>query len=282
MSVVPFAGQVNPGPTGFSYLSRRTIHPYSYCLEFRNVDFGRATLPGANTRRQMQYFSYSYYYLDANLDSTIEYGWCPVGNTENVVYHSDDPDALKGHINGLKTHEGTGSQYGMKWGVALLDPSSQSLTSQLVTSGDVKNAYQSRPGAYDTDKRLKVVVFMSDGNTTNQVRVEDYAYSSASDRDWWATNVPTWETAYTYDDMNMEWTPVQTAREQFIASCDAAKAQGITIFTIGFDIEADSDAYTDLSSCATTMGHFYDVDGEELREAFSAIAATIQKLKLIN
>jgi len=69
--------------------------------------------------------------------------------------------------------------------------------------------------------------------------------------------------------------------DSVIGMCERAKAQGIIIFTIGFDVEVGSPAHTDMSQCASSSSHFFDVDGLELNDAFSAIAATIQKLKLI-
>ena len=61
--------------------------------------------------------------------------------------------------------------------------------------------------------------------------------------------------------------------------CTAAKNEGITIFTIGF--EAPTDAQAVMQSCATSPSHYYDVDGLEISDAFDAIVATIMKLKLV-
>ena len=36
-----------------------------------------------------------------------------------------------------------------------------------------------------------------------------------------------------------------------------------------------------LLDCASSAAHFYDVDGVEISEAFSSIASTINKLKLL-
>lgn len=60
--------------------------------------------------------------------------------------------------------------------------------------------------------------------------------------------------------------------------CGAAKAKGITVFTIGFEAPAVGDAT--LLDCATSDGHFFDVQGLEISEAFSAIASTINQLRL--
>lgn len=63
------------------------------------------------------------------------------------------------------------------------------------------------------------------------------------------------------------------------AICNAAKNQGIVIYTIGF--EAPQHGEDELEACASSPSHFFDVDGLEISEAFSAIAQSISQLKLI-
>jgi Flp pilus assembly protein TadG len=60
--------------------------------------------------------------------------------------------------------------------------------------------------------------------------------------------------------------------------CNAAKNQGIIVFTIGF--EAPSSGNAVLSDCASSPSHFFDVQGLEISEAFSSIASSISKLRL--
>lgn len=60
--------------------------------------------------------------------------------------------------------------------------------------------------------------------------------------------------------------------------CDAAKAQGIVVYTIGF--EAPSDGQAVLKDCASTASHYYDVDGLEISDAFNSIATSIRQLRL--
>lgn len=61
--------------------------------------------------------------------------------------------------------------------------------------------------------------------------------------------------------------------------CSAAKENDVLVFTVGF--EAPSAGQQIMESCATSAAHYYDVDGLEVSEAFSAIAATLMRLKLI-
>ncbi|MBT8154139.1 Tad domain-containing protein [Epibacterium ulvae] len=60
--------------------------------------------------------------------------------------------------------------------------------------------------------------------------------------------------------------------------CDAAKAQGIIVYTIGF--EAPSNGQTVLKNCASSDSHFFDVDGLEISDAFASIATSIRQLRL--
>lgn len=70
------------------------------------------------------------------------------------------------------------------------------------------------------------------------------------------------------------------ADNQMLASCTAAKNQGIVVYAIGF--EAPTSARNLLRSCASSDSHYFDAEGVEISEAFTAIARSIQKLKLTN
>ena len=280
INLVPFAGQVNPGSVAFNRLASSTVHNYSNCIEFTANDYTLATLPSNNSRAQMQYFQFS---KPWNRSGGVTYpevgwGWCPGGNEEEIVYHSSNIATLQLAIDNLNTHEATGTQNGMKWGTALLDPSSDDLTTALVAANKVESQFSSLPRSYNDAKNKKYVVIMTDGNTTQQLRLKSWYYDSASERDYWANNLSSNQGTH----FQFNTTTTNTARNQFLSQCQAAKDAGIIVFTIGFDISAGSSAHTDMSACASSPSHFYDVDGLQLNTAFSSIVATIQKLKLTN
>ncbi|MDE0589024.1 Tad domain-containing protein [Halocynthiibacter sp. C4] len=61
-------------------------------------------------------------------------------------------------------------------------------------------------------------------------------------------------------------------------SCNAAKAEGMLIFTIGFEVHSD---YLDvMRTCASTPNHFFDIDGTEISSTFATIASQINRLRL--
>ena len=80
---------------------------------------------------------------------------------------------------------------------------------------------------------------------------------------------------YGTDNTYVDSTP-KNARTKAI--CDAAKAEGIIVFTIGF--EAPAGGLAVLKDCASSDSHFFDVNGLEISDAFSSIASSIRKLRL--
>ncbi|WP_406736182.1 pilus assembly protein TadG-related protein [Thioclava sp. GXIMD4215] len=64
------------------------------------------------------------------------------------------------------------------------------------------------------------------------------------------------------------------------AVCTAAKANDILIYTLAVD--APSDGAAVLKSCSSGDGFYYDITSDELTNAFSKIAASINSLRLTN
>jgi hypothetical protein len=74
---------------------------------------------------------------------------------------------------------------------------------------------------------------------------------------------------------NANGTSVTQAR----ALCDSMKANGITVYTVGFQVPAD--VVPTLQYCATTPSHYYPAeDGAALRDTFKAIAKRLNGLRL--
>lgn len=307
VSLVPFAGQVNVGATALNYFTTTTTSPDARCVELSEADFTVTTTPAKDSLTQMQHFNYSEYSngtIAPDGVTNVEWGWCPA-HSQRIEYFSDDPVTLKARINGLQTHEATGTPYGMKFGAMLLDPDASDLTAALVAGGEISGAQSNLPRPYTDTEVQKYIVIMSDGNTTGQSRLKA-AHYGADDGDgvaeenevaWWKTNLPSahsngWDvfeginlsnTAGIDADIDTTEMSRAAARQAFRNTCEAARTNGVYIFAIGFDIDTDSDAEKDLKDCVKDNGgEYFDVEGTGLATAFSQIASTIQKLRLIN
>lgn len=92
----------------------------------------------------------------------------------------------------------------------------------------------------------------------------NYAFTSSAFADWTRAAVIKRESA---------------SKDQFTNHiCDAAKDQGILVYTIGF--EAPRRGNRVLKRCASSDSHFFDADGLDIRDAFAAIALSIRQLRL--
>lgn len=89
-------------------------------------------------------------------------------------------------------------------------------------------------------------------------------------RDQWRTSAS--------DPTNSQAVESDTMDDNALASCAAAKARGVKIFTIGFEAATAGKAL--LKSCATSPAHYYSVAGLDINAAFSSIASSITKLRL--
>jgi hypothetical protein len=81
-----------------------------------------------------------------------------------------------------------------------------------------------------------------------------------------------------WNDIEQTFATASQADTQMTSSCTIAKNRGVVVYTIAFS--APSHAQTLLEGCATSLNNYYDVDTTDIASAFSAIAVSIQKLKL--
>jgi Flp pilus assembly protein TadG len=262
INLVPYAGQVNPGPAVFNMLGGVREHNNSSCLEFTASDFDSTGLPAAGSYAQVPNFHH--WPIDRGW---MDWGWCPSDDTA-IAYMSNDVAALQSEIDNIRLHDGTGTYNAMKWALALLDPTSQPTIASLASSGIVDPAFASRPAAWNDSDTFKVIVLMTDGQITEQNR-PDNPGNPALDT----------EEVLVYGHPYSQTVPRSTGLAQFYALCDMAKNNGVTIYTIAF--EAPAAARQEMMNCATSLGHFYDVEGLEIDSAFEQIGDNISKLKLV-
>jgi Flp pilus assembly protein TadG len=266
ISIVPYAGTVNPGAVAFGLLGVTRQHNYSSCIEFdhtSNKDYGTGMVP-FNLRAQVPHFTHNH----AGNPAGKEWSYCPYEAT-SITYLSNNATALKARIDSLKLHDGTGTGVATNWGYLLLDPSARSFIARMAAAGQVPMQFANRPAAFDDGETLKILVLMTDGEISHQQRPTQYSYPRAKEGSASLQSPP-----YQYDRKN--GTALKpTASDSLRRVCQVAKANGVIIFTIGFYTTSD-----DLKTCASSASHFFNVNGSGITLAFQAIANNIQNLKL--
>lgn len=276
----------------------RYVYPNdSSCLELSGSDFDNARLPNASSYGQTPHFmNWSiateiivdaednpvYFDEDGNIvdnaadgttRSVMDWGWCPT-DRNSIIYASNDADRLKGRIDAMRMHDGTGTHYAMKWALALLNPNSQPdfQAMALPVNGLVPPEYSNRPLPYNQNDKVKYIILMTDGQITEQVRPDADKYLHLE-------NPTVHLGARTSDRRNI--TSKSTNVTDFKAQCDLAKdpQRNVVIYTIAF--EAPGTPEDEMRYCASSSSHFFRATGKtQINAAFATIARQINELRL--
>jgi len=163
-------------------------------------------------------------------------------------------------LSALQLYDGTGTQNAMQWGYMLLNPASSSIVQAAIASGQMSSKFSNRPSSFSDADTMKVLVLMTDGVITAQFRPNDYKRSP--------------------DLSPSNYTMSGNTATYLSNICTTAKAKGITIFTIGFELGSDTTAINAMKNCATSSAHFYQASGSGIGDAFKSISTSIRKLRL--
>jgi Flp pilus assembly protein TadG len=269
ISVVPYAGQVNVGAAVFNGVGGQRVHNNSSCFELRASDFA-AGLMDLRSRPQVPHFtkwndSISKPTMPANMGPA----WCPSEET-SIAYLSNDADYLATRIAGFQMYDGTGSAIGINWGLLLLDPAIRPLIGQAISYSVVGGVASGRPADFNDPDTLKVIVLMTDGAITEQYTAVDPTKDVRAPSNAKLLRDPV---------TNQEQTTTRT-RALLSKVCTAAKNNHVLVFTIGFQIGANSTAAADMRNCASSPGQYFDVAGLNIASAFESIATAIQNVRL--
>lgn len=397
ISIIPYATQVSLPAHLWSHLNTTdeaddatvvareaasgNIPGFPRCINFDSSAFQTTSISLSHQYQRTMFFD-PWYSSDGRDNDPMRYVSLPVcdpTSSREVVVLEDDRTVLKSFISNMWGGGNTSIDLGMKWGVALIDPSLQPVITSMISDGEVSGNFAGRPLAYDDSSTLKVIVLMTDGENTSQYYLND-GYRSGPSNIWWNEEAEkysvytgveynyatgqyepsfywpfndSWndhaygegtyeETTYDYEcqsysrngscrsyqqiattvtvdepgsavevsyadlwaftdmqrvvqDLYEPWMndsdawndwyhAVQdsvnssTKNSRVSQICDAVKAENVIVFTIGF--EAPSNGQAVLQDCASSPAHYFDVDGLEIADAFSAIASSIRQLRL--
>ena len=278
LSLVPYSEHVNIGKDMFDRLNTTELHNFSHCIDFDDADFSSSSISTTQTYAQGQHIDH--WSTGSSLNSVS----CPHQSFQEVTAVSQDRTALLNQVNQFEPYTQTSIFLGMKWGLAFLDPSTNS-----VVGPDVDSAFTGRPAAYSTDTApndtRKVLVVMTDGQNTATTRVKEEFYSEPSHYAHWASqpvrkwfNDNTWSSSQSLSDFEEDFYSNAEGNALLKASCDAAKANGIQVFAVAFEAPQDGEAV--MADCATSVNHYFNTNGDDLSAVFEAIAEQVTDLRL--
>ncbi len=250
-------------PSGASTIWSYTSGGNAYCTA-QGCEWYKFTNPSGSTRvfensTCVSERTGSYAYTE-DPPSTAHVGWNypPSGNpclANAIEPLTSDKTVLHADINALTATGSTGGQVGIDWAWYMLSPQWSYL---------FPTANQASP--YDTNDLYKIAVIMTDGELNSPycsgVIAQDATSGSGS----------------TSDHINCNATNGDSY-SQGEAMCDAMKAAGIEIYTIGFEVDDYPNGKALMQYCATDASHFYNSEnGADLQAAFQAIAQNVKAL----
>jgi Flp pilus assembly protein TadG len=169
---------------------------------------------------------------------------CP--EVSQIVPLTSDKTKLKATITGLVANHSTAGALGTAWAWYLISPE----WSTIFTGSSAPENYSklTELGPSGQPRLQKIAILMTDG-----------AYN-------------------TWQDNSMSVSTVSTKAKTL---CTNMKAKGIKVYTVGFDLNGDTNAIDALSKCATDASHFYNAaNGDDLKAAFRDIALKISALRI--
>lgn len=98
--------------------------------------------------------------------------WCPPKGNNVVRLPNNNIATLQSQIENLEAIGATSINAGIKWGMAMLDPGTRPIFSELSTAGQIPAYFSERPLEYDDDV-MKVIVLMTDGSNFAENRMND-------------------------------------------------------------------------------------------------------------
>ena len=183
VGLVPYNGQVNLGDTMAAKYN--LIYPTGIA-DTKCVDLPSSVYSGTNMSRTLAMptttnadsysgTSTSTSYVAANNTSSATVvannRWCPPSLVNIVRPPINDIATLQGYINNLNAVGATSINAGLKWGLALLDPTSRPMFAELASAGKIPSVFNVRPFEYTDEEALKVIVLMTDGEHFAEERI---------------------------------------------------------------------------------------------------------------
>lgn len=202
ISIVPYATQVSVPENVWEHFTTTdeeefatvvareeasgNIPGFPRCINFEGSDFSSTSVDLDHEYERTMFFDpwYDFDGRDNDPMETVTLPVCDPQSNREIVVLEDDRYALKNFIDNMWGGGNTSIDIGMKWGVAMIDPSMQPVISDLIGDGDISSDFEGRPFAYDDGSTLKVIVLMTDGQNTSQYYINE-GYRRGMSNVWW-------------------------------------------------------------------------------------------------
>jgi Flp pilus assembly protein TadG len=157
-----------------------TLNPSTRCARFRDADFTSTSLGAVEGSAMFSGLS------DGSSSSYAQYpssvAWCSSYFAPVYLYQNSETN-LHNFIDTLRGEGWTSIDYGIKWGVGLLDSSFAPVVQDMVNNNLLVAQMAGHPAVFTEPDVKKVIVLMTDGMNTAHLDLDD-AYKSGPSRIW--------------------------------------------------------------------------------------------------
>ena len=158
------------------------------CARFRDGDFRTAALVSGTAVEGSAMFSGL---LGGSLTRYQSYpdwaSWCSDTYSTMFLYQNDEL-ALHGFIDTLEGEGWTSIDYGMNWGVGILENSFAPIVQDMVDDGLLSSDMAGHPYVFNEPDVKKIVVLMTDGMNTDHLDLGD-PFKSGPSRVWYSESL---------------------------------------------------------------------------------------------
>ena len=247
---------------------------------------GSNTVPGqanGQNSRQNWIWRYEAAAIDNQISSSVSnWGSGPNASctTQPITALTTTQSTIETAVNNMIANGNTNIQEGVAWGWRTLSPK------EPFTGGR----------EYDDTENRKYMIVLTDGNntygTTSNPNGSSYAAWGYEKHDRIEEGLASADLAGTiYSGQNLN-TYEKKMNAHTLQTCNNAKAAGVTVFTIAFDVSNGSSVKQMLDACAGSgivdgkplmaSGTFYfDVNGTGIQDAMASIATQISDIRIM-
>ncbi|MBD0425657.1 TadE/TadG family type IV pilus assembly protein [Aquisalinus flavus] len=265
ISIIPFSSNVNVGDDFKSFARTADIdtnhdtnfsdgHIWDGCVEW-DVGMFDDNKPAANSLDVMPRFK-------DDPDASLRH--CPESNNE-ALYLSNNSSDLKDKIDDLTISRNTSLDVGALVGLKALAPDMK---------GHISGDQQAKhPAAYNSGV-MKALIIMTDGEATDHMRPND----GCDVLGYWAWS--NYQKKWVWQNCGYQKYSNAQNRTNFTQVCNEAKANGVMVYTIGFQIAKGGNSDIILRDCASNTSQYYYIEDTDISSAFKSIAASINGVRL--